>query len=186
VPRRAEPWIRDLVSELGFLHDSNSLDDELPYWDRAARPKPVLVLPYGFDTNDMKFFSPNGFTTAADFSRYVSTALDVLVAEARRGKSSMLTIGLHLRICGQPGRFAGHRKYSLQDGAVSRASLGGAAQRHRGVFHSHRWFGRVKSYTRISLVPPLMQSPSQQSRPRGPCFDWSGPCDNQRWRSAQT
>jgi len=60
VLQRAEPWIRDLVSELGFLHASNSLDNELPYWDRAVRPKPVLALPYGFDTNDMKFFSPNG------------------------------------------------------------------------------------------------------------------------------
>jgi peptidoglycan/xylan/chitin deacetylase (PgdA/CDA1 family) len=100
------PWTRDLVSELGFLYDSNSLDDELPYWDRTARPKPVLVLPYGFDTNDMKFFNPNGFTTAADFSRYVSDALDVLIAEARRGWSSMLTIGFHLRICGRPARFA--------------------------------------------------------------------------------
>lgn len=100
------PWTRDLLSELGFLYDSNCLDDELPYWDREARPKPVLVLPYGFDTNDMKFFNPNGFTTAADFCGYVSTALDVLLAEARRGKSSMLTIGFHLRICGRPGRFA--------------------------------------------------------------------------------
>jgi peptidoglycan/xylan/chitin deacetylase (PgdA/CDA1 family) len=99
-------WTRDLVSELGFLYDSNSLDDELPYWDPAARPKPVLVLPYGFDTNDMKFFNQNGFTTAADFSGYVSTALDVLLAEAARGKSSMLTIGFHLRICGRPARFA--------------------------------------------------------------------------------
>jgi peptidoglycan/xylan/chitin deacetylase (PgdA/CDA1 family) len=99
-------WTRDLVSELGFLYDSNSLDDELPYWDRTARPKPVLVLPYGFDTNDMKFFNQNGFTTAADFSGYVSTALDVLFAEAARGKSSMLTIGFHSRICGRPARFA--------------------------------------------------------------------------------
>lgn len=100
------PWTRDLVSELGFLYDSNALDDELPYWDRNAQPRPVLVLPYGFDTNDMKFFNPNGFTSAADFSGYVSTALDTLLAEAARGKAAMLTIGFHTRICGRPARFA--------------------------------------------------------------------------------
>ena len=100
------PWTRDLVSELGFRYDSNALDDELPYWDRHARPKPVLVLPYGFDTNDMRFFNPNGFTRASDFSGYVSSALETLLAEADRGKSAMLTIGFHLRICGRPARFA--------------------------------------------------------------------------------
>jgi peptidoglycan/xylan/chitin deacetylase (PgdA/CDA1 family) len=100
------PWTRDLVSEFGFLYDSNALDDELPYWDRNARPRPVLVLPYGFDTNDMKFFNPNGFVTPADFSDYVSSALGTLLAEGLRGKSAMLTIGFHLRICGRPARFA--------------------------------------------------------------------------------
>jgi peptidoglycan/xylan/chitin deacetylase (PgdA/CDA1 family) len=100
------PWTRDLVSELGFLYDSNALDDELPYWDRHASPKPVLVLPYGFDTNDMKFFNPNGFVGPSDFSDYVAAALDTLLAEAARGKSAMLTIGFHLRICGRPARFA--------------------------------------------------------------------------------
>jgi peptidoglycan/xylan/chitin deacetylase (PgdA/CDA1 family) len=100
------PWTRDLVSEFGFLYDSNALDDELPYWDQNARPKPVLVLPYGFDTNDMKFFNPNGFVTPVDFSGYVSSALDTLLAEGRCGKSAMLTIGFHLRICGRPARFA--------------------------------------------------------------------------------
>jgi peptidoglycan/xylan/chitin deacetylase (PgdA/CDA1 family) len=100
------PWTRDLVSELGFLYDCNALDDELPYWDRDARPKPVLVLPYGFDTNDMKFFNPNGFVKPSDFSDYVASALDTLLAEAKREKSAMLTVGFHLRICGRAGRFA--------------------------------------------------------------------------------
>jgi len=99
-------WTRDLVSELGFLYDSNALDDELPYWDRQAQPRPVLVLPYGFDTNDMRFFNPNGFVRPSDFYDYVSAALDTLLAEAERGRSAMLTIGFHLRICGRPARFA--------------------------------------------------------------------------------
>ena len=99
-------WTRDLVSELGFLYDSNAIDDELPYWDRHARPRPVLVLPYSFDTNDMKFFNPNGFVGPSDFANYVSSALETLLTEADRGKSAMLTIGFHLRISGRPARFA--------------------------------------------------------------------------------
>ena len=66
----------------------------------------MLVLPYGFDTNDMKFFNTNVFVQPQEFSGYVGSALDVLLAEAERGATSMLTIGLHLRICGRPGRFA--------------------------------------------------------------------------------
>lgn len=65
----------------------------------------MLILPYGFDTNDMKFFHPNGFVQPEDFSGYVSAALATLVEEAERGRSSMLSIGFHLRICGRPARF---------------------------------------------------------------------------------
>jgi hypothetical protein len=54
----------------------------------------------------MKFFHPNGFVEPTSFVRYVCSALDVLVAEGRRGKTSLLNIGFHLRICGRPGRFS--------------------------------------------------------------------------------
>lgn len=97
-------WTRDLLIELGFAYDSNALDDDLPYWSRSQRGQ-MLVLPYGFDTNDMKFFHPNGFVRPDDFSGYVSAALATLVEEAGRGRSSMLSIGFHLRICGRPARF---------------------------------------------------------------------------------
>jgi peptidoglycan/xylan/chitin deacetylase (PgdA/CDA1 family) len=100
------PWTRDILSELGFLHDSNTLNDELPYWEMCATGKPIVMLPYGFDTNDMKYFNPNGFVRPDDFSVYVLAALETLLAEAGRGLSSMLTIGLHLRISGRPARFA--------------------------------------------------------------------------------
>ncbi len=65
-----------------------------------------LVVPYAFDTNDMKFFHPNGFVEPGQFVRYVEAALGTLVEEAGRGRSSLLNIGLHLRICGRPARFA--------------------------------------------------------------------------------
>jgi len=97
-------WTRDLLIELGFAYDSNALDDDLPYWNRSPRGS-LLILPYGFDTNDMKFFHPNGFVQAVDFSDYVSAALATLIEEAEDGHSSMLSIGFHLRICGRPARF---------------------------------------------------------------------------------
>lgn len=97
-------WTRDILTELGFAYDSNALDDDLPYWSRSQRGS-MLILPYGFDTNDMKFFHPNGFVQPDDFSGYVSAALATLVEEADRGHSAMLSIGFHLRICGRPARF---------------------------------------------------------------------------------
>jgi peptidoglycan/xylan/chitin deacetylase (PgdA/CDA1 family) len=97
-------WTRELLIDLGFAYDSNALDDDLPYWSLSPTGA-MLVLPYGFDTNDMKFFHPNGFVQPEDFSSYVGAALATLVEEAERGRSAMLSIGFHLRICGRPARF---------------------------------------------------------------------------------
>lgn len=99
-------WTRGLLADLGFGYDSNALNDDLPYWDRLASGQRMLVLPYGFDTNDMKFFHPNGFVQPEQFSDYVGAALGVLLDEAAAGQSSMLSVGFHLRICGRPARFA--------------------------------------------------------------------------------
>jgi peptidoglycan/xylan/chitin deacetylase (PgdA/CDA1 family) len=98
-------WTRDILGELGFLYDSNALNDDLPYWDTAAG-RPLLVLPYSFDTNDMRYWYPNGFIRPDDFSAYCLAAIDTLLEEAAMGRSSMLTIGFHLRISGRPARFA--------------------------------------------------------------------------------
>ena len=81
------PWTRDILIGLGFAYDSNALDDDLPYWSRSPRGS-MLVLPYGFDTNDMKFFHPNGFVQPEDFSNYVNAALATLVEEAEGGRSA--------------------------------------------------------------------------------------------------
>jgi peptidoglycan/xylan/chitin deacetylase (PgdA/CDA1 family) len=103
------PWTRGLLAELGFLYDSNALDDDLPYWCNTDGGCAMLVVPYGFDTNDMKFFHPNGFVRPEDLSSYVGSALDVLLDEASAGQTKVLSIGFHLRICGRPARFAAVR-----------------------------------------------------------------------------
>lgn len=97
-------WTRELLIERGFSYASNAFDDDLPYWDRSGL-HPLLVLPYALDTNDMKFFHPNGFVRATEMIEYVTDALDVLLAEADRAGPRLLNIGYHLRICGRPGRF---------------------------------------------------------------------------------
>lgn len=94
------PWTRALLAERGYLYTSNGFDDDLPYRDGL-----LLVVPYALDSNDMKFFHPNGFVRAADMVDYVTDALDVLEAEGARGHTRLLNIGFHLRIVGRPGRF---------------------------------------------------------------------------------
>ncbi len=95
------PWTRQLLAERSYLYTSNSFDDDLPYRDTSG----LIVVPYALDTNDMKFFHPNGFVRSMEMIDYVTDALDVLEAEADRGLSRLLNIGFHLRIVGRPGRF---------------------------------------------------------------------------------
>jgi peptidoglycan/xylan/chitin deacetylase (PgdA/CDA1 family) len=104
------PWTRKILRDLGFAYASNGLDDDLPYWDRSDAARPLLVLPYAFDSNDMKFFHPNGFVNADEMVAYVRDALEVLVAEGEAGYPRMLNIGWHLRIAGRPGRFAAFKR----------------------------------------------------------------------------
>ena len=141
------PWTRDLLGELGFTYDSNALDDDLPYWTSAAN-RPLLVLPYGFDTNDMKFFHPNGFVQPEDFSDYVAAALRTLLAESDRGAASMLTIGFHLRISGRPARFA----------AVG-AILAMLARLGDQVWVARR--ADIAAHFRAIVAPPMGQSPAR-------------------------
>lgn len=94
---------RRLLAERGFLYTSNAFDDDLPYAD-PVHPD-LLVVPYALDSNDMKFFHPNGFVRSRDMEDYVEDALATLLREAEAGQSRLLNIGFHLRICGRPARF---------------------------------------------------------------------------------
>jgi peptidoglycan/xylan/chitin deacetylase (PgdA/CDA1 family) len=97
-----------LAKSLGLLYHSDAYNDELPYWVQTPEG-PFLTLPYQFDTNDMRFFGEApAFVRAEDFSGYVIDSLEQLALEAERdARSSMITIGLHARIIGRPGRFQG-------------------------------------------------------------------------------
>lgn len=91
----------------GFGYDSDDYGDEIPFLlDFADGGPPHVVLPYGFDTNDMRFFDRGGFVRADDFAGYVIDSIEALRPEARDAPR-MMTIGLHTRIIGRPGRIAG-------------------------------------------------------------------------------
>ena len=93
---------RLLVEEGGFLYDSDAYNDDLPYFVEVGGHR-HLVLPYAFDTNDMQFFHTQRFSGAADFAAYVIDAFDWLHREGGHAPR-MLSVGLHLRIIGRPGR----------------------------------------------------------------------------------
>ncbi|PWN26149.1 glycoside hydrolase/deacetylase [Jaminaea rosea] len=93
-------------------YDNDAYDDDLPYYLSApttdGKGEPMLVIPYTLDVNDMKFGISPGFSTGRQFHEYLSDALRTLLQEAEQeGRSSILTVGLHCRIVGRPGRFAG-------------------------------------------------------------------------------
>ncbi|MEM1066344.1 MAG: polysaccharide deacetylase family protein [Pseudomonadota bacterium] len=97
---------RDLLIEQGgFLYDSNAYNDDLPYTVETPGG-PHVVLPYAFDTNDMRFYNGGGFVFGEDFARYCTAAFDRLWAEGADAPR-MLSIGLHTRIIGRPGRIGG-------------------------------------------------------------------------------
>ena len=92
---------RLLVEEGGFLYDSDAYNDDLPYYVTVAGRR-HLVLPYAFDSNDMQFYNASRFR-GADFADYVIGAFDWLVREGEAAPK-MMSIGLHLRMIGRPGR----------------------------------------------------------------------------------
>jgi allantoinase len=97
---------RLLVEAGGFLYDRDSLADELPYWLNVNN-KPHLVIPYSYEANDNRFNENSGFSTGDDFFHYMRDAFDLLYREGQRGSPKLLSIGLHDRLIGRPGRCMG-------------------------------------------------------------------------------
>ena len=107
---RCSPNTRDLVfDEGGFLYDSDSYSDDLPYWEHQKNKK-QLIIPYTLDNNDMRFATSQGFNTGDHFYNYLKDSFDALYEE---GKSSpkMMSVGLHCRLIGRPGRIQSLKKF---------------------------------------------------------------------------
>ncbi len=102
---RVSPNTRRLVvEEGGFLYDSDSYADDLPYWD-TAHGRPQLIVPYTLDNNDMRFATAQGFNSGDQFFAYLRDAFDTLYAEGETAPK-MMNVGLHCRLAGRPGRSA--------------------------------------------------------------------------------
>jgi putative urate catabolism protein len=102
---RVSPNSRKLiVEEGGFLYDADSYADDLPYWIYDYG-KPHLVIPYTLDNNDMRFATNQGFNSGNQFFAYLRDAFDVLYAEGETAPK-MMSVGLHCRLVGRPGRAA--------------------------------------------------------------------------------
>ena len=107
---RDSPNTRRLVVEHGgFLYDADSYADELPYWQLVAGHQ-HLVVPYTLDANDMRFGSAQGFNAGDQFFNYLRDSFDVLYAEGE-DRPRMLSIGLHCRLVGRPGRFRALQRF---------------------------------------------------------------------------
>jgi len=115
---RDSPNTRELVAEQGgYVYDSDSYGDELPYWlnvkvqdGNVITRKPHLVIPYSLETNDMRFSSSPGFTHAEPFYQYLKDSFDTLYEEGAH-TPKMLTIGLHCRIIGRAGRIKALKQF---------------------------------------------------------------------------
>jgi len=107
---RCSPNTRDLVfDDGGFLYDSDSYSDDLPYWEFRGKKK-QLIIPYTLDNNDMRFATNQGFNTGDHFYNYLKDSFDALYEEGKTNPK-MMSVGLHCRLIGRPGRIQSLKKF---------------------------------------------------------------------------
>ena len=111
--------------EGGFAYLADTIADDLPYW-HVHNGKPQLMVPYTMDANDMRFSSGQGFGTGVEFFDYLRDSFDVLYAEGQAGAPKMMSIGLHCRLAGRPGRAIAVQKFIEH------------CQKHEGVWFASR------------------------------------------------
>ena len=102
--RTSEHTNRLVAEEGGFLYSADSYADELPYWEQHG-DRQQLIVPYTLDTNDMRFATPQGFNSGDQFFAYLKDSFDTLYTEGETSPK-MMSVGLHCRLAGRPGRAA--------------------------------------------------------------------------------
>ena len=98
------------IEEGGFLYTSDIYSDDLPYWLSGEQGQ-LLAIPYTLDANDMRFATAQGFNSGDQFFSYLKDSFDVLYAEGEAGAPKMMSVGLHCRLGGRPGRAAAHTRF---------------------------------------------------------------------------
>ncbi|MEM9901164.1 MAG: allantoinase PuuE [Pseudomonadota bacterium] len=138
-----------LTSQIGFDYISDAYDDDLPHWIRVGA-RDQLVVPYTLDANDMRFAAAEGFASGDQFERYLRDAFDTLYAEGVAGAPKMMSVGLHCRLVGRPGRAAGLARFLDY------------ASGHAGV-----WFARridIATHWAATHPPAQRERPSDMAR----------------------
>jgi len=107
--RSSEQTLALVIEEGGFTYSSDSYADDLPYWVESNSGG-HLIVPYTLDTNDMRFATPQGFNAGDQFFSYLKDSFDVLYTEGQ-DRPKMLSIGLHCRLAGRPGRTAALQRF---------------------------------------------------------------------------
>jgi len=135
--------------EGGFEYLADTIADDLPYW-HVHNGRPQLMVPYTMDANDMRFSSGQGFGTGVEFFDYLRDSFDVLYAEGQAGAPKMMSIGLHCRLAGRPGRAIAVQKFLEH------------ARAHEGVWFASR-LDIARHWTREHPYQPRLR-PSQMER----------------------
>lgn len=108
--RCSENTVRLVAEEGGFAYISDTYDDDLPYWLEVG-DRDQLIIPYTLEANDMRFATAPGYITGEQFFQYLKDAFDVLYAEGETDVPKMMSIGLHCRLIGRPGKLAGLKRF---------------------------------------------------------------------------
>lgn len=108
--RCSENTVRLATEEGGFEYVADTYSDDLPYWMRFG-DRNQLIVPYTLDCNDMRFATPQGFNSGDQFFTYLKDSFDALYAEGEDGQPKMLSVGLHCRLVGRPGRVMALKRF---------------------------------------------------------------------------
>ena len=108
--RCSENTVRLVAETGGFDYISDTYDDDLPYWVKIEE-RDQLIIPYTLEANDMRFATSPGWITGEQFFQYLKDAFDTLYAEGVEGQAKMMSIGLHCRLIGRPGKIAGLKRF---------------------------------------------------------------------------
>ncbi|MCR9126889.1 MAG: allantoinase PuuE [Rhodobacteraceae bacterium] len=141
-----------LVAETGQMdYVSDTYDDDLPYW-LSVSGRDQLIVPYTLDANDMRFATPQGFNAGDQFLNYLRDTFDMLYAEGEAGAPRMMSVGLHCRLVGRPGRALALRRFIDH------------VQSHEGVWCARR-IDIARHWARMH-PPTRRERPSQMDRAR--------------------
>ncbi|MDO6482925.1 allantoinase PuuE [Shimia thalassica] len=145
--------VRLVSEEGGFDYISDTYDDDLPYWLEVGS-RDQLIIPYTLEANDMRFATAPGYITGEDFFTYLKDAFDTLYAEGQDGAAKMMSIGLHCRLIGRPGKIAGLKRFIgyIQgfDGVWCPRRIDVA--RHWAEHHPHKRFERPSQMPKDRFV----------------------------------